>query len=284
MPISNSNTLPLISIVTVVFNDGVALEATIRSVAALASERVEYVVVDGGSTDGTVDIIKKYGSVVGNWTSESDLGIYDAFNKAVALAKGEWILFLGAGDLLFDIESIRKAGVVLNAAKNEVQIVYGRVVTRSLDGSFVEEENDPWELIREKWKGGRKVMPHHQGIFQRRRFLISHPFDLKYRIVADYKVFMSAVAGSPPDYIDCVIASVYVGGVSTAPARSLAAAKEIIRLNQELGLAMDHLPHQMFFVLKSIVKTSLAGVLSLRKAMQIIDGYRVATGRRKKWT
>jgi len=126
-------------------------------------------------------------------------------------------------------------------------------------------------------------MPHHQGIFERRSFLESHPFDVKYRIVADYKSFMQAIAACPPLYIDCVITRVFVGGVSTAPGKSLSAAREIIRLNQELDMGLDHLPHQIFFGLKSVVKTFLSTWLPTRRAMQIIDAYRKATGRRKKW-
>jgi hypothetical protein len=127
-------------------------------------------------------------------------------------------------------------------------------------------------------------MPQHQGIFERRSFLAKHPFDVSYRIVADYKSFTQAIADHPPLYIDCIIAKVFVGGVSTAPRQSLPAAREILRLNQELGRGLDHLPHQLFFGLKSVVKTFLSIVLPMRRTMQIIDAYRQATKRRKMWT
>ncbi len=276
--------IPLVTIITVVFNDEIAVEATIQSVIAQSSKDIEYLIIDGGSTDGTVDVVRRYEHAVNHWLSERDEGIYDAFNKGVRLAHGEWILFLGAGDLLFDRESIQNAAAQLKSAVGDVQAAYGRVVRLSAGGAFVDEENGPWASMRDKWRGGRRVMPQHQGIFERRKFLIDHIFDLKYKIVADYKSFAQAIAVTPPLYLDCVIARVGVGGVSSSPRKNLAAALEIIRLNRELGRGATHLPHQLFFGLKSAVKTFLAVVLPMRGARKIIDVYRRLTGRRKMWT
>ncbi len=278
------SSVPLITIITAVFNDRSGLEATIQSVIAQSSAHIEHVVIDGGSTDGTLDVIRAHDGTLDCWVSEPDNGIYDAFNKGVRLAKGTWVLFLGAGDLLFDGASIDGAVAVLKSASSEVQVAYGRVVRLGVDGMFVEEENGPWASMRDEWRGGRRVMPQHQGIFERRSFLATHPFDVGYRIVADYKSFTQAIASHPPLYIDCVISKVFVGGVSTLPRQSLAAAREILKLNRELGRGLDHLPHQLFFGLKSVAKTLLSIVLPMRRAMQIIDAYRRSTKRRKMWT
>ena len=89
---------PLISIVTVVFNGEKYLEQTIQSVINQSYDNVEYIIVDGGSTDGTVEIIKKYAGQIDYWVSESDDGIYDAMNKGMRMAKGDGLLFLNAGD------------------------------------------------------------------------------------------------------------------------------------------------------------------------------------------
>ncbi len=274
----------LITIVTVVFDSKDTLESTIRSVISQSSDRIEYLIIDGGSTDGSLDIIRAHDAEVDYWVSESDNGIYDAFNKGVRLAKGTWILFLGAGDQLYDRDSIARAVSILEAVSDEVNIAYGRVVRLRRDGLFLEEENEPWVSMRDKWKGGRRVMPQHQGIFARRCFLANHPFDVNYRIVADYKSFTQAIAEHPPAYLDCVIARVSLGGVSSAPRQSLAAWREIVRLNQELGRGLDELPHQLFFGLKSAVKTVLSVALPTRRVMAIIDLYRKATKRRKMWT
>jgi glycosyltransferase involved in cell wall biosynthesis len=89
---------PLISIITVVYNSASTLEQTILSVINQTYENIEYIIIDGGSTDGTVDIINKYEDKLAYWVSEPDNGIYDAMNKGINRATGEWINFMNAGD------------------------------------------------------------------------------------------------------------------------------------------------------------------------------------------
>jgi len=90
---------PLISIVTVVFNGAETLEETIQSVINQTYDNIEYIIIDGGSTDGTIDIIKKYEDRINYWISESDSGIYDAMNKGIQCAQGEYLFFLNSDDV-----------------------------------------------------------------------------------------------------------------------------------------------------------------------------------------
>ena len=94
-----------ISVITVCYNDRERIEKTILSVLSQSYGNLEYIVIDGGSTDGTVDIIKKYANRIAYFVSESDEGIYDAMNKGLRKAVGEWVCFLNAGDL-FVSESV----------------------------------------------------------------------------------------------------------------------------------------------------------------------------------
>lgn len=89
---------PLISVITTVFNADDSIERTIRSVINQTYDNLEYVVIDGGSTDGTLEVIKKYDDVINFWISRKDRGIYDGMNGGVCLAEGEWINFMNAGD------------------------------------------------------------------------------------------------------------------------------------------------------------------------------------------
>ena len=93
---------PLISIITVVYNGEKYLEETIQSVINQTYDNVEYIIIDGGSTDGTIEIIKKYEENINYWVSEKDSGIYDAMNKGIKIANGKWINFMNAGDIFYD--------------------------------------------------------------------------------------------------------------------------------------------------------------------------------------
>ena len=97
-----------ISIVTVVFNDKKGLEKTIKNVSSQTYNNIEYIIIDGGSTDGTVDVIKKYESKISHWISEPDESHFDATNKGVDLATGQWINIMNAGDVFYSNDIVKE--------------------------------------------------------------------------------------------------------------------------------------------------------------------------------
>jgi glycosyltransferase involved in cell wall biosynthesis len=117
---------PLISIVTIVYNGEAFLEETIKSVINQSYDNVEYIIIDGGSSDGTVDIIKKYEDKVSYWISEKDKGIYDAMNKGIEAATGDYINFLNAGDDFCDQYVLEK--IFLQHKYISYDIVYGSAI------------------------------------------------------------------------------------------------------------------------------------------------------------
>lgn len=163
---------PLISVVTVVLNGAETLERAIRSVLERESGDCEYIIIDGGSTDGSVDIIKKYQSGLAYWDSEPDHGVYDAMNKAIRIAKGKWVYFLGADDQL--LEGFESAAKYL---KNEKTVYYGDVyrpvMRRNYDGSF-----SAYKLAC------RNIC--HQSILYPKCALEKYSYNLKYQAFADY--------------------------------------------------------------------------------------------------
>ena len=132
-----NNSKPLISIVTVSYNAATTIEQTILSVINQDFEDFEYIIVDGGSTDGTVDIIKKYQDKITLWVSEPDRGIYDAMNKGIRLAKGEWINFMNAGDS-FSNENTLNTCIQAILKHSNIEVIYSDV-NRFLNGNFIEK-------------------------------------------------------------------------------------------------------------------------------------------------
>ena len=127
MNIMKNNPLQ-ISIVTVVFNGEAFLEKSIQSVINQTYKNIEYIVIDGGSTDGTIDIIKKYQDKIAVWISEKDDGIYEAMNKGIALAHGKWINFMNAGDVLFN-DNVLTDFCEKSLAYPNVDFFYSDVIT-----------------------------------------------------------------------------------------------------------------------------------------------------------
>ena len=113
----------LISVVTVSYNAVATIEQTILSVVNQTYPHIEYIIIDGGSTDGTVDVIKKYADRIAYWVSEPDKGIYDAMNKGIKVATGEWINFMNCGDSFYSVSVL--SDVFKDKSCKENDVIYG---------------------------------------------------------------------------------------------------------------------------------------------------------------
>lgn len=171
---------PLITVITVVFNAEKVLEKTILSVINQTYDNVEYIIIDGGSTDGTLDIIKKYKDHIDYLLSENDRGIYDAMNKGIILSHGQWVNFLNAGDYYFD------NNVLYNLPIHSLaKIIFGNIRYES-DKVFESTFN---------WKMYLKNSLHHQAAFYSSDlFKKVGLFDINFKILADYDFNLKVLA------------------------------------------------------------------------------------------
>ena len=126
---------PLITIVTVSFNAVTTIEKTILSVINQTYSNIEYIIIDGGSTDGTVEIIKKYENKISKWISEPDRGIYDAMNKGIKLAIGKWINFMNAGDC-FTNNSVLENIFINDSIPSDCTFIYSDYYAERKDGTI----------------------------------------------------------------------------------------------------------------------------------------------------
>lgn len=219
-----------ISIITVSFNAADTIEQTIISVMEQTYKEIEYIVIDGGSNDGTVDILKKYDDFISYWCSEPDNGIYDAMNKGVKISSGDYIQIIGSDDCLLDkntiqkvVESINEDTDIFSASRYEVSEKYKCQVLKGNESA-------------RKIKNGELPWMPHTGVFVSSQYMKKHLFDTSYKIVADYKFLLTAYMDEKIkfQYVDFPVAYFSLGGVSNNGGDQL--RKERERLFDELNL------------------------------------------------
>lgn len=173
---------PLISVVTVSFNAVLSIEETILSVINQTYSNIEYIIIDGGSTDGTVDIIKKYHEHISYWISEPDKGIYDAMNKGIKISTGEWGHFLNSGDVFIAVDAFKRMMDSYRVGKEYADVLYGDIVCKYDFGLFLTK---PSSL-----KNFDSYFPiSHPATLVRTEILKRKLFDVSFRITADFKMF-----------------------------------------------------------------------------------------------
>ena len=203
----------MISIITITYNAERWLERTMRSVLAQTCKEYEYIIVDGASKDGTVDIIKRLepefeGRL--SWKSEPDKGLYDAMNKGIARAKGDFLWFVNAGDEIYAPDTLAH---IVAAATDDTDIVYGKACIVNAEGIKVSEHHKvtPPNLQRKHLLNGLVVC--HQAILVRRS--IADKYNTDYRICADYEWVVKVVTASRKNaYLDEYVCKFLTEGVS----------------------------------------------------------------------
>ena len=176
---------PKFSIITVTYNAEKVLEDTIQSVIFQTYRNVEYIIVDGASKDHTLEIVDKYRSHINKVISEPDKGLYDAMNKGIQLATGDYLCFLNAGDELHDNETLQKVAHTLKGQELP-DVIYGETAIVDEEGHFLHMRrlSTPEHLNWKSFKQGMLVC--HQAFFARRELAINNLYDLQYRFSADF--------------------------------------------------------------------------------------------------
>lgn len=176
---------PVFSIITVTYNASAVVEGTIRSVLSQKYHNIEYIIIDGASKDSTMDIIGKYRGRITTVISEKDRGIYDAMNKGIKAATGDYLCFLNAGDKFHSHDTLRRVAASLNRLGSLPGVVYGE--TEIVDGQGHDlgprRLKAPEKLSWKSFRNGMVVC--HQAFFARRDLALTEPYDLRYPYCAD---------------------------------------------------------------------------------------------------
>ena len=217
------NQIP-VTIITVCRNHAQLLERTIQSVESQTWQDKEYLVIDGASTDETMEVIQRHQASITRWVSEPDQGIYDAMNKGVQLAQGEWVIFMNAGDTFASDDTLR--GVF--GSPQDADVIYGDVIKEG----HVKKAEAPHNAHR--------MFFCHQSAFVRTSCLRAFPFDTTHRMSADFKqVKQLYLSGKTFKQLDFPVANFDTQGVSNT-SRSMG-LYDNIRVIRETDCLVDQI-------------------------------------------
>ena len=198
-----------ISIITIVKNCETLIEQTIKSVVNQTFTDFEYIVIDGGSTDNTLSVIESYKKKITKVVSEPDNGISDAFNKGILLAKGDWLLFLNAGDC-FPKETILTDVAPNLPVDKKISLVYGKIANVNFSGKILKVSGDCNYRKKVRWH-----MPFpHQATFHRKTLFEKYGlYDLSFKRAMDYE-FILRIKHLKAVFIPVIVSNMLLGGIS----------------------------------------------------------------------
>jgi glycosyltransferase involved in cell wall biosynthesis len=228
-----------ISIVTINLNNLEGLKKTFQSVFSQDYTNFEYLIIDGDSKDGSVDLIRLNNKKINYWISEEDKGIYDAMNKAITQAKGDYILFLNSGDYFSGIDSLSK----LVGAKIDADIVYGNI--GMYKDTILEIKKYPAKLTVHYFH--YDTLPHQATLIKRNLFKKFGYYNTQYRIVSDWIFFWDVIIKGKASYkyVDQLISIFDLNGISSRPE-----SYKIIRDEMDLHFINNYYYHYLIKRLK----------------------------------
>ena len=232
---SKNNINPVISIIVAVYNGAKTLEQCINSVANQCYPNLELIIIDGGSTDGTLDIIQKYEDVISFWLSEPDGGIYDAWNKGLKQVHGEWICFLGSDDYFWQDRAVEQIANTVNLADLQAKLVYSKVAIVNAQHELLYTVGEPWESAKIKL-GDVMSVPHPGMLHHHTWFKKYGLFDTSYQIAGDYEMLFRGWPQENAAFVsDVIVVGMMQGGVSSMPRNAIRQLKEVWRAQKMRG-------------------------------------------------
>lgn len=196
---------PLVTIITIVYNRSKYLAQTIESILSQSYDNVEYILIDGGSTNGTFDIIRKYEHAIDYWVSEPDLGISDAFNKGITASTGKWLNFMNCGDRFTSPQAIQ---CFVDHIDEAADVIFGRANVVDSKGKMLLKAGRPFD--RKKFARGRMI-PHQSAFHNRRYFEQYGLFDKRLKLAMVYELLLRKRPLAAA-FIDKTFSNMLVGG------------------------------------------------------------------------
>lgn len=290
----SSTDAPRISIILATYNAASILQRCLESLRsqtlAQASRSgpalMEVLIADGASSDSTVEIIRaesqRPDTPLAFWDSLKDRGIYDAWNRVIPKARGEWILFLGADDQLVAPDTLERALGPLKSIDSKYRIAYGQVWVTTPEGETLETVGAPWDAAKKRIR--HELTIPHQAVFQHRSLFSDHGlFDPTFKITGDYDFLLRELKSRDALFIDMVITKMQIGGISSQLGNTLTNIRELMRSRSNNGLHAPSLPLWLRLA-RARTRQAIRATLGESASHWIADLYRVSTGKPRIWT
>lgn len=221
---------PKISVITISYNNREGLEKTLKSVSSQTFSDFEYIMIDGGSQDGSKELLEEYSDKITHWVSEPDKGIYNAMNKGIAAAKGEYLIFINSGDHFYSDHSLTDAAQHLSGE----DLIYGNLEVVSTEQTYIKDYPSELSLYYFYYES----LPHPSSFIRKDAFEKYGLYDESLKIVADWKWFLMAICRHSATFrhINETVSTFYLDGIS-------ASVQSNAKINAERNLTFStHFP------------------------------------------
>ena len=279
----NTDTYPLLTIIIAVFNGDKTIQQCIDSVALQSYPHKQLIIIDGGSTDDTVQLLQENNDVINYWVSEPDNGIYNAWNKGLIKANGEWVCFLGADDYLWNEHVLEEITSQLVNIPEDINIVYGQIMILTNNEVALYSIGESWDKIKTRFKQ-LMCIPHQAVMHRKVLFEKNGLFDESFRIAGDYEWLLRELKTNNALFMpDLIITGMRQGGVSSDPSNTLTTMREIRRAQKMHGQSF---PGWLWLMAMARVhiRLFLCSLLGDQTTKKILDRYRVIKGLPTYWT
>jgi glycosyltransferase involved in cell wall biosynthesis len=274
---------PLLSFVVAALNNDKTIQRCIDSVSCQTYRNVELLIMDGGSTDGTVGILERNASRIAYWESKRDKGIYNAWNKALDHVRGEWIVFLGADDFLWSSEAVEKLVPHLARVGEHTGIIYCQVAIVNKEGNTVAILGEPWQKIKRKF-AQVMCLPHQATVCHKNMFEKHGKFDESLRIAGDFDFLLRVLKHSDAVFVpDLILTGMQYGGISSNPANSFTVLKEIRMVHKKHGKSIPGM-YWITAYARTAIRLSLGNLVGKDRTSRILDLSRRCLGKKPFWT
>lgn len=277
---ANPDSAGLVSVIIATLDCADELRGCLDSIGNQSYQRREIIAVDGGSSDGTLEVLQSERAKLAQLITGPDDGLYQAWNKGVRRARGEWLCFLGCDDRFHNRDAL--GALARAAADGEHRIVYGRMNLVAASGVVAETVGKPWAKARRAFLAGFMI-PHPGTLHHRSLFEQRGPFDESYRVAGDYEFVLRELIERDAGFVDRLVVDMRLGGMSVRPEAIHSMLLEVARARRAHGLA--DLPLRLRIALAaSWLGARVHRYLGEDAFRVLADGYRIVRGRRRVWT